>query len=99
MMQFYRLTTDPVNLIGANGTDGQPLRLDVGQTYTGRFVGMYEAALAFALTVPDGTVVTAADSALPFRNFEDVRIAPVSGESLYVWSTNGGELVIEDIPT
>ena len=41
-----------------------------------------------------GSTVTAASPSLRVRNFEDVVIKPVSGESIFAWSEDGGSLLI-----
>ena len=96
--QIYTITAAPTNLLTANGIDGQPLVLVSGQTYSARFVAVGPQAICKSLAVPDGTAVDAADAALPVRNFEDLVIAPVAGESIYVWGDDAGQLVINNIP-
>ena len=96
--QFYDVTAAPVNLIGANDTDGNPLDLEIGKRYTGRFVALGPQAIMKVLSVPDATVVAAGDAALPMRNFEDLAIIPATGEAIFVWSEAAGQLVINEIP-
>ena len=96
--QIYSLTATPVNLLAANDLDGQPLNLRLGQTYQARFVAIGVQALCKVLEVPDATVVEASDNALPLRVFEDLTIIPASGQSIFVWSDDGGQLIINDVP-
>ena len=96
--QIYRLTAAPVNLIGATGVDGVAISLEVAKTYQARFVAVGPQAICKVLEAPDAAVVDASDSALPIRVFEDLTIVPVAGQSIFVWSEDGGQLVINDVP-
>ena len=95
--QIYRLSTSPVDLLAATGIDGTPLSLAVGQTYQARFVGLQVQAVCKVLEAATGTQVTASDDALPVRNFEDLTIAPIGGQSVFVWSEDPGKLIINDV--
>ena len=97
--QIYRLSTSPVDLLAASDIDGNALSLAVGKTYQCRFVGLQVQAICKVLEVATGTQVAASDDALPIRIYEDLIIAPISGQSVFVWSEDGGTLVINDLPT
>ena len=96
--QIYRLSTSPVDLLTANDIDGNALSLAVGKTYQCRFVGLQVQAICKVLEAATGAQVTASDDALPIRIYEDLTIAPISGQSVFVWSEDPGKLVINDIP-
>ena len=96
--QIYRLTASPVDLLAANDIDGNALSLAIGKTYQCRFVGLQVQAICKVLETATGTQVAASDDALPIRIYEDLTIAPVSGQSVFVWSEDGGKLVINDVP-
>ena len=74
--QIYQLTTAPVNLIGANDIDGNPLSLAVGSRYQGRFVALDPQGVLKVLEIADGTAVPASATALPVRTYEDLIIVP-----------------------
>jgi hypothetical protein len=95
--QIYGVTVAPVNLIGATDINGDVLALAVGSTYQARFVAIGVQTVLKALAVADGTPVAVSDAALPVLNFEHLTIIPKSGESLFVWSDDGGQLVINDV--
>jgi hypothetical protein len=84
--QVYEVTAAPVNLIGATGVDGAALSLEVGKTYSGRFVAIGVQSILKMVEAPDGTTVAASDPALPVRIFEDVTIVPKTGMAIFAWS-------------
>ena len=94
--KIYAVTPSPVDLTSALTTDaeGDPLALTIGQTYQCRFQATNPQATLKILEAPMGSTVTAASPALRVRSFEDVVIKPVSGESIFVWSEDGGSLLI-----
>ena len=96
--KIYIVTDAPVNLLAASDIDGQPLDLQVGKQYQGRYTAVGVQSVLKALDVLDGTPVTASDPALPVRNYEDLVIVPVTGQSIFVWSERGGgQLAINEV--
>ena len=96
--QIFEVGDSPVNLLTASGIDGQPLDLQIGKRYTGRYTAIGPQSVLKALEVADGTPVTSSSPALPVRVFEDLLIFPVAGQAIFVWSERGGgQLVINDI--
>ena len=97
--QIFEVTDSPVNLLTANDIDGQPLDLQIGKQYVGRYTTIGPQSILKALEVADGTAVTADSPALPVRVFEDLTIIPSTGQAIFVWSERGGGLlVINDVP-
>ena len=96
--QIHRLTTSPVDLLAASDIDGNALSLAVGKTYQCRFVGLQIQAICKVLEAATGTQVAASDDALPIRIYEDLIVAPISGQSVFVWCEDSGTLVINDVP-
>ncbi len=96
--QIYTLTAAPVSLIGAADINGDPLDLQVGKTYQGRYVAVGPQSILKVLEVPDATVVSASDPALPVRVYEDVTIVPKTGMAIFAWSENeASQLIINDV--
>ena len=96
--QIYAVTESPVDLLAANGIDGQPLDLQIGMRYSGRYTAVGPQSILKVLEVADGTAVTTVSPALPVRVFEDVTIIPATGQAIFVWSDGDGQLVINDLP-
>ena len=96
--RIYVVTDTPVDLLAANDVDGQPLDLQIGKRYTGRFTALGPQSILKVLEVVQGTAVVAATPALPIQIFEDVVIIPATGQNIFVWSEDGGQLVINDLP-
>ena len=95
--KIYALTDIPINLLAANDLDGQPLDLQIGKKYVGRYTALGPQSILKSLEVATGTPVTSASPALPVRVFEDLVIIPVTGQTVFVWSEDGGLLVINDL--
>ena len=96
--KIYGVTNAPVNLLAASDIDGQPLDLQVGKTYQGRYTAVGVQSVLKALEVVDGTPVNVGDPALPVRNFDDLAIVPITGQSIFVWSERGGgQLAINEV--
>ena len=97
--QIYEVTDTPVNLLSAVGVDGQPLDLEIGKRYIGRYTAIGPQSILKALEVTVGAAVTPDRSALPVRVFEDLTTIPVTGQSIFVWSLDrgGGQLIINII--
>ena len=95
--QIYAVTPTPVDLLAANDIDGQPLDLQIGKRYSGRYSAVGPQSILKFLAVASGTTVTADSPATPVQVFEDIIIVPLQGEELYVWGDNDGQIAINDI--
>ena len=96
--RIYQITDSPVNLLTANDVDGNPLDLQIGKHYSGRYTAIGPQSILKVLEVADGTPVGVNSPALPVRVFEDCQILPVAGQSIFAWSERGGgQLVINDM--
>ena len=95
--RIFEVSAAPVNLLTANDLEGNPLDLQVGSTYSGRYVAVGPQSILKMVEAPTGTVVTAGDPALPVRIFEDVVIVPKTGMAIFAWSENDlSQLIIND---
>lgn len=93
--QVYKLTASPTDLITADDITGTPLGLAVGTRYSGRYVGngRTELKVLEAATAPD-----AGDRALPIMDREDIAIVPMTGENIYVWTSDGtGWIILNEV--
>ena len=95
--QIYVVTDTPADLLAANDVDGQPLSLEVGKRYSGRYTAVGPQSILKFLAVASGTTVTADSPATPLQVFEDIIIVPLQGEEIYVWGENDGQIAINDI--
>ena len=98
--RIFECTVAPADITDAGTLDinGQPLALEDGKRYAGRYYAIPSTALMFVRSTPDGETVNAGDAATPIRVFEDLIVQPISGESVWVWSEKNGQLSLNEIP-
>ena len=92
--RIFEVSAAPVNLLAANDLEGNPLDLQVGTTYSGRYVAVGPQSILKMVEAPTGTVVTAGDPALPVRVYEDLTIIPKTGMAIFAWSENHSSQLI-----
>ena len=92
--QVFDVGSTPLDILTANDLDGNPLVLEIGKTYIGRYEAVDPAAVLRVLEAPDGTNPDSSAIGLPVLPYEDLTIIPATGLAIYIWERSGAGVLI-----